>query len=109
MHPGEAVEPPKPKRKVSQQPEPPQLPVDSRHRNDGLQNSQINVLPAYLYRPVTSADADTECSICFEDFRAGLWVRPLPECLHVFHLHCINDWLQRRATCPSCSMTIIVS
>lgn len=42
----------------------------------------------------------TSCSICTEDFFEGAELRLLP-CGHVFHLACIDPWLQTRArTCP---------
>ncbi|CAG7818985.1 unnamed protein product [Allacma fusca] len=42
-----------------------------------------------------------ECVICMVDFTAGDKVRYMP-CMHVYHVHCIDDWLMRSFTCPSC-------
>jgi len=44
---------------------------------------------------------DDECAICMVDFEVGEAIRRLP-CNHVYHLHCIDDWLHRSFTCPSC-------
>ena len=42
----------------------------------------------------------TNCSICLEEgFVGEICILP---CKHVFHKECIDDWLQRRPTCPSC-------
>lgn len=35
------------------------------------------------------------------DFQIGDRIRYLP-CLHVYHDVCIDDWLMRSLTCPSC-------
>ncbi|KAJ2776891.1 hypothetical protein H4R18_005436 [Coemansia javaensis] len=51
------------------------------------------VLSAHTLPPVD------ECAICFEEFAPGDTVARL-ECVCIYHLHCINGWLQRRSTCP---------
>ncbi|XP_003742352.1 RING finger protein 11 [Galendromus occidentalis] len=42
-----------------------------------------------------------ECPICMGELNVGDLVRFLP-CLHCYHVECIDDWLQRSLTCPSC-------
>ncbi|KAM8843489.1 RING finger protein 11-like [Synchiropus splendidus] len=42
-----------------------------------------------------------ECVICMMDFEYGDPVRFLP-CLHIYHADCIDAWLVRSFTCPSC-------
>lgn len=42
-----------------------------------------------------------ECVICMVEFVVGDTVRYLP-CMHTYHLECIDDWLMRSLTCPSC-------
>lgn len=42
-----------------------------------------------------------ECVICMVEFLIGESVRYLP-CLHIYHVTCIDDWLMRSFTCPSC-------
>ncbi|XP_017483186.1 PREDICTED: RING finger protein 11 [Rhagoletis zephyria] len=42
-----------------------------------------------------------ECVICMADFCVEEAVRYLP-CMHIYHVHCIDDWLMRSLTCPSC-------
>ena len=36
------------------------------------------------------------------DFNLGEEVRFLP-CMHIYHKECIDDWLMRSFTCPSCA------
>ena len=35
------------------------------------------------------------------EFSVGDSVRYLP-CMHTYHMECIDDWLMRSFTCPSC-------
>lgn len=42
-----------------------------------------------------------ECVICMVEFVCGDAVRYLP-CMHTYHMACIDDWLMRSLTCPSC-------
>ena len=41
------------------------------------------------------------CVICMSDFAVGDPIRFLP-CMHIYHKDCIEDWLVRSFTCPSC-------
>jgi len=42
-----------------------------------------------------------ECVICMIEFCVDEAVRYLP-CMHIYHVRCIDDWLMRSLTCPSC-------
>lgn len=43
----------------------------------------------------------SRCAICMCEFVMGEALRFLP-CMHVYHKDCIDDWLMRSFTCPSC-------
>ena len=43
----------------------------------------------------------SRCVICMVEFELGEALRFLP-CLHTYHLDCIDSWLMRSFTCPSC-------
>ncbi|XP_023162445.1 RING finger protein 11 [Drosophila hydei] len=55
--------------------------------------------------PIGSYDGNSkkarECVICMVEFCVDEAVRYLP-CMHIYHVHCIDDWLIRSLTCPSC-------
>ncbi|CAN6243750.1 unnamed protein product [Urochloa humidicola] len=77
----------------------------------GLAEAEIRALPASPYDdehrrdgPAASAavGATPTCSVCLEEVRGGEMVRSLPECRHVFHVGCIDAWLQWHVTCPLC-------
>lgn len=60
----------------------------------------IQHLPKRKHDCETTKNA-RECVICMMDFISGDTVRYLP-CMHTYHLECIDDWLMRSFTCPSC-------
>lgn len=41
------------------------------------------------------------CAICMMEFASGEAVRFLP-CMHYYHIQCVDDWLMRALTCPTC-------
>lgn len=41
------------------------------------------------------------CAICMMEFAPGEAVRFLP-CMHYYHIQCVDDWLMRALTCPTC-------
>jgi hypothetical protein len=45
-------------------------------------------------------EIEKNCAICFENFDFNVGV-PMP-CMHVFHIKCIRDWLEKGNTCPLC-------
>jgi hypothetical protein len=55
---------------------------------------------------VTSGDDEAEeaaaCSVCLGEFQLGETVRLLPVCLHLYHVECIDPWLDAHSTCPIC-------
>ena len=56
--------------------------------------------PSFLPLP-PSLLPPPRCAICMMDYCAGEPIRLLP-CMHYYHLHCIDDWLMRSLTCPTC-------
>ncbi|KAI5059766.1 hypothetical protein GOP47_0026085 [Adiantum capillus-veneris] len=50
----------------------------------------------------------TECAICLCEFQGEQEVRELPECRHIFHKDCIDDWiLHSHNTCPLCRSSLL--
>lgn len=51
-------------------------------------------------------NGDDCCSICLEDFDPELKYREMP-CGHIFHIDCVDSWLEKRTTCPVCKGSVI--
>lgn len=42
------------------------------------------------------------CAVCLHDVKIGEKCRKLQKCGHVFHVTCVDIWLQSHWTCPLC-------
>jgi len=52
--------------------------------------------------PEGEDDEDCTCAVCLGEFEEGEELRTLPECMHSFHVACIDPWLSSRSSCPVC-------
>ncbi|KAK1303805.1 RING-H2 finger protein ATL79 [Acorus calamus] len=62
-------------------------------------------LPALVFSASGKAGLAGEegvCAICLSEFVEGEEVRVLPSCRHGFHGRCVEGWLSKRASCPTC-------
>ncbi|CBY21025.1 unnamed protein product [Oikopleura dioica] len=73
--------------------------------SEGEQIAVAQRLGMIQYLPITKWTKEEkgfdECAICFEDFEEGVPIRYLP-CMHFYHAKCVDDWLIRSFTCPTC-------
>lgn len=90
----------------------------SRQDNDcSLENSVVLLIPAHKHQKVLRLDAkggecdddEAMCSICLCEFEDNEELRTLPECLHSFHVPCIDMWLYSHSTCPVCRADAVPS
>ncbi|KAK1409720.1 hypothetical protein QVD17_36249 [Tagetes erecta] len=73
----------------------------------GLDDDVIVTFPTFLYSDVTilskgDAAGDSSCAICLGDYKEADVVRLLPVCGHLYHVGCIDTWLNAHPTCPMC-------
>ncbi|XP_066373636.1 RING-H2 finger protein ATL43-like [Miscanthus floridulus] len=67
-------------------------------------------LPSFAYNRAvrhnvtgtSGGDEAATCSVCLGVFQVGETVRLLPVCLHLYHVECIDPWLEAHSTCPLC-------
>lgn len=52
--------------------------------------------------PPPFTDEARYCAVCLYDVISGENCRKLPKCGHVFHVECVDAWLQSNRTCPLC-------
>ena len=85
-----------------------------------LEISRTTVL--HLFAPTNIAEIsscdwqnyDTNCAICIDDMvsadsvDAETLVRLLP-CGHMFHKDCIDPWLRKKCTCPTCKSDLLAT
>lgn len=71
----------------------------------GLSSEMIETFPTMVYSEVKWLKAGKgvlECAVCLCEFEDDDALRLLPHCDHVFHLDCIDAWLEAHVTCPVC-------
>ncbi|OMO80633.1 Zinc finger, RING-type [Corchorus capsularis] len=70
----------------------------------GLSRSCIEKLPVHEFHSnkLTRSKEESSCSICLQELKDGELARNLPRCGHIFHIKCIDEWLNRQGTCPMC-------
>ncbi|KAJ1423975.1 Zinc finger, RING-type [Sesbania bispinosa] len=81
----------------------------SEHR--GLEEAVIRLIPVIHYK---TEEGDTEsgersfceCAVCLNEFQQDEKLRVIPNCSHVFHIDCVDVWLQNNANCPLCRRSI---
>ncbi|KAJ0262591.1 RING-H2 finger protein ATL16 [Hirschfeldia incana] len=83
--------------------------------NRGLDESVIRALPVLKFKKRRDVDGPNdsvctegeentshECSVCLNEFQEEEKLRVIPNCSHLFHIDCIDIWLQNNANCPLC-------
>lgn len=100
---------------LSCQEQPLDAPATGLRREEASQEAQI-ALPMMIPAACTYKEAagvvmgeDKTCSVCLCEFKEGEEVRVLPECLHSFHVPCIDAWLSSHASCPLCRTGIVAA
>lgn len=79
----------------------------------GIDEATLDSYPKMLFSQKTCTgssnsgeDGEAEdkkcCSICLSEYGESEVVRLMPECGHMFHMDCVDEWLRLQATCPVC-------
>ncbi|KAL6639233.1 hypothetical protein ACP70R_022963 [Stipagrostis hirtigluma subsp. patula] len=65
----------------------------------GMSRDLIDRIPKIRFIAANNADQESDdscCSVCLQDFGSQQFVRVLPQCQHLFHVRCIDNWLLRK-------------
>ncbi|XVE61861.1 hypothetical protein DITRI_Ditri06bG0073000 [Diplodiscus trichospermus] len=74
-----------------------------RPSNRSINSSTPRLIPIFRYSKDCNEDI---CTVCLSDFKEGEQVRLLPECLHFFHIACVDAWLNLHSNCPVCRAAV---
>ena len=75
----------------------------------GVSSLIMKKLPVYMYPPPPDKvllAGQTACCVCIDEYEIGDEVRILP-CDHIFHVPCVDEWLQRSRCCPMCKQIVV--
>ncbi|WOH12355.1 hypothetical protein DCAR_0831857 [Daucus carota subsp. sativus] len=81
------------------------FPFRREEQQSSVENSIAELIPV---RKFSKTNLDLEggdnhtCSICLCEFEEGEELRTLPECVHSFHVSCIDMWFYSHTSCPLC-------
>ncbi|XP_045808745.1 RING-H2 finger protein ATL16-like [Trifolium pratense] len=70
----------------------------------GLDQEVINSIPTIHYKieKENGERVSSECAFCLSEFQQDEKLRVIPNCNHLFHIDCVDIWLQNNANCPLC-------
>ncbi|KAG7991832.1 hypothetical protein I3843_02G098200 [Carya illinoinensis] len=79
----------------------------------GLDESVIRSIPILKFKKEAKSKgfrerSFCECAVCLNEFQEDEKLRIIPNCSHLFHIDCIDVWLQSNASCPLCRTSISV-
>lgn len=57
---------------------------------------------------MSMSDADSVCLICHNDLKQGKGGTRELQCTHTFHKECIEEWLWRKPSCPTCHVQVSI-
>lgn len=96
-----------------QPPQPASAPPATPSLNQYGSSSLAHMIPKHKYHKKKKADGDGDedgtCAVCLGDFEEGEELRTLPECMHSFHVPCIDMWLSSHTSCPICRASATLS
>ncbi|KAL3839903.1 hypothetical protein ACJIZ3_024494 [Penstemon smallii] len=72
----------------------------------GVDKIVIESLPFFQFSCLKGSRDGLECAVCMAKFEDIEILRLLPKCKHMFHLDCIDLWLEKHSTCPLCRQKV---
>eukprot|EP00850_Spirogloea_muscicola_P017238 SM000146S00958 [mRNA] locus=s146:101748:103347:- [translate_table: standard] len=79
-------------------------------RSHGLDRAITESFPIMTAAKAPAATVEEpQCPVCLSDYQPSEQLRQLPACRHVFHVECIDAWLEHHTTCPICRTSLLTS
>ncbi|XP_010252422.1 PREDICTED: RING-H2 finger protein ATL52-like [Nelumbo nucifera] len=79
--------------------------AEQEETTNSVGSRMIQIIPAQRYTKEVREDGT--CAVCLCEFMEGEEVRILPQCMHSFHVPCIDMWLYSHSNCPLCRNHIV--
>lgn len=73
----------------------------------GLNSQEFQKIKIISYKPIHGDMGFTRCSICLNDFHVKEKLKSFPGCDHIYHIKCLDIWLNIEPTCPNCLKSYI--
>ncbi|KVH99941.1 RING-H2 finger protein ATL52-like [Cynara cardunculus var. scolymus] len=73
----------------------------------GVDEKTLLNIPIITYIKTDSNSDQCECAVCLGDVENRDQVRLLPNCKHVFHVSCIDEWFVAHTSCPVCRVSVV--
>ncbi|KAL1549372.1 RING-H2 finger protein ATL52-like [Salvia divinorum] len=74
----------------------------------GVDNKVIESIPIVAFSEWKRSGINQgECAVCLGEFEDDDSVRLLPNCTHVFHVSCIDQWFAAHTSCPLCRIPVL--
>ncbi|KAL9444106.1 hypothetical protein AB3S75_017312 [Citrus x aurantiifolia] len=80
---------------------------EERQRQREQTLNKMTHLVNYKRQETTTSSSSSDCAICLETFADDETCRIFLVCNHIFHLNCIDGWLEINLTCPLCRNCIL--
>lgn len=76
----------------------------------GVEHKILETIPilSFSRQKVKDQINQTECVICLGELEEEDEVRLLPNCKHVFHVQCIDNWFLAHSSCPVCRTPVVI-
>ncbi|XP_022867060.1 RING-H2 finger protein ATL51-like [Olea europaea var. sylvestris] len=72
----------------------------------GLDEALIKTITVFKYKKGDGLIDGAECVVCLNEFQENESLRLMPNCMHGFHLPCIDPWLKSHPSCPICRVDV---
>ncbi|KAK9058817.1 hypothetical protein SSX86_023660 [Deinandra increscens subsp. villosa] len=76
----------------------------------GVDEKTLSTIPITTFKRPDNPESVTdqsECAVCLGDLEDGDTVRVLPDCTHLFHVKCIDEWFVGHTSCPVCRVPVV--